>query len=233
MDMSNLSYPDGYNKPPKAQVEVFKTWVWYNQEVCNECFTQVRHIGDEITIQGPIHTHRVNEYYERSIHGVQEHTAFEMPADRFGTTFCKECGADTHSLGYTKNLEELTQDAKRIIEYVNPGDEPPYTIDGEIMARTLKDFKRIPENTGYDTEILATRNSGISCTIPPRTSGLLATMLTTATGKPTCMQGFNTAIRIILSSPNPGQPLSSWRAWRYSDGDCIAAAGRPLSSFSR
>lgn len=117
--------------------------------------TQVRDIGEEIVIQNPINTLRTNAYYERTTNGVQEHTAFEVAADRFGTCFCKECGSDTHSLGYTKSLEELTQDAKRIIEYVNTGDEPPYTVDGSIMGKTIKDFKSISENTGYDTEILA------------------------------------------------------------------------------
>jgi hypothetical protein len=156
MDMSNLTYPNGYKEPPKPQVDVFETWFWSNQEICNECFTQVRHIGDEITISGPIHTHRVNEYYERSINGVQEHTAFEMPADRFGTTFCKNCGSDTHSLGYIEDMETLKDYAVNIIEYANSENtDVPYTIDGEVMGKTIKDLKSEPENQGFDTEILA------------------------------------------------------------------------------
>lgn len=155
VELENLTYPDGYSKPAEPQISVFETWIWHNQEVCNECFTQVRDIGEEITINNPINTLTVNAYYERTDNGIQAHTAFEKSSDRFGTCFCKECGADTYSLGYTKSLDELKEDAKRIVKYVNTGDEPPYSIDGQIMGTTLKDLKTVPENTGFDTEILA------------------------------------------------------------------------------
>jgi len=135
--------------------EAFEKLIWGSGEICNNCYSQVRAIGEEMTIEGSLHTHAINRYYERTEHGTQEHTPFELPSNRFGTTFCTECGSDTRNLGHDKDIGRLAQDAKRIIEYVNSGDEPPYTIDGRIMGKTIKDIKQVPANQGYDPQILA------------------------------------------------------------------------------
>jgi len=169
VDLDNLTYPDGYSKPEDSQVEVFKTWIWWNNEICNNCFTKIRSVGAEVTIklgrdksviwkyEGEDEiTLTTNAYYERTTDGIQAHTAFELPSDRFGQTFCKECGADTKSLGYDKDKTRLTQDAVNIVEYINgERNDVPYTVDGRKMGEVLKDFKSVTDNQGYDTEILA------------------------------------------------------------------------------
>lgn len=155
MDLDNLTYPDGYSKPPKPQVEVFYTWVWYNSELCNECFTQVRSIGSEVEVGGPIQTQTVNAHYERTEDGLQAHTAFEKPTDRFGTTFCSRCGSDLKAYREKWSKDQLIDRTKNIIEYFNGGDEPPYTIDGKVMGRAIDEFKSVMDNQGYDTEIIA------------------------------------------------------------------------------
>jgi len=156
VDLDNLTYPDGYSKPSAPQIDVFKTWIWWNNEICNNCFTKIRSIGEEIKINGLIHTHYINSYYERTENGIQAHTAFELASNRYGQTFCKECGSDTKSLGYDKSLQTLVQDAKNVIRYINhPKNDVPYHVSGSTMATVLKDLKAVSDNQGYDTEILA------------------------------------------------------------------------------
>jgi len=156
VQLDNLTYPDGYTEPTKGSVEIWHTWIWGNQEICNECFTQVRSIGPEVTINGPIHTLRPKAWHERTDNAVQAHTAFEVAADRFGTTFCKECGSDTHSYrDRPLSKDEVKERAVRIIEYINGKGHIPYELDGRVMGKTINDFKAKKVNQGLDTEILA------------------------------------------------------------------------------
>jgi len=156
VDITNLTYPDVYSPPSEGKINIWHTWIWGNQEICNECFTQVRSIGPEVTVQGPIHTHYPKAWHDRTDNAVQEHTAFELASDRFGTTFCTECGSDTHSYrDRPLSKEELKERAVNIIEYINGKSHIPYALDGKIMGRAIRTFKAKKTNQGLDTEILA------------------------------------------------------------------------------
>lgn len=156
MDLDNLTYPGGYSKPNKTKAEVFRTWLLWNQEICNECYTKVRNVGEELSVEGSIHTHTVNSYYERTEDGIQAHTAFELASDRFGTCFCNNCGSDLKSYKNNLSKDDLVERAKNIIKYVNhPKNDVPYHVDGGVMAQTINDLKTVADNQGFDTEILA------------------------------------------------------------------------------
>jgi hypothetical protein len=155
MDVNNLAYPPGYapleNDGPKAKR--FKDLIWHNGEVCNNCFTQIRSIGDEVEKSTGLFIHRFNEHYERTEHGSQEHDPFVPAADRYGQCYCLNCGADTRAENCDLSLDVIQERALNILRYINT--ETPHRIDGEAMGRALVDFKSVPENQGYDSEILA------------------------------------------------------------------------------
>jgi len=139
----------------KRGIGAFTEYLWHNGEICNECFARVRAIGDEQIVHGDVHRHQINAYYERTEDGSQEHTPFESPADRYGTCFCEDCGAasETGLSDSDSSLDELGEYITRIGRYFIA--ETPHSVDGTELARVMRRLKQVPENGGYDTEILA------------------------------------------------------------------------------
>lgn len=152
MDLSNLTYPDGYAEP--ESIDTFETWVWFNSEVCNNCFEQIRHVGDEIVIENRAWTLYINEYYERTEQGSQEYAPGVPPAsERFGQCFCLNCGSDTAAENHTLSTDVMIRRAKRLVRYLM--DETPVTVDGSVVGQTIRDLKAVWSNQGYDSEIFA------------------------------------------------------------------------------
>ncbi len=93
------------SKPELDGVDSFDEWIWANTEVCNSCFQQVRSVGPKVTktLQEPDEKLlengqpvrlEINQWFERTERGSQEHTSFDPPSDRFGSCFCLDCGTD-------------------------------------------------------------------------------------------------------------------------------------------
>jgi hypothetical protein len=166
MNVSNLTYPDELSQPNRDAVSVFKKEIWRNQEICNHCFQQIKSIGTKrrkrlgtsgrrfLADGQPIEV-EFHDHYERSEHGAQEHTPWdELEGNRrFGTCFCLDCGAEASAVSHSVDLRTLTDQGKQIISYLNR--QTRYWCVGSDFAEALTALKSIPDNTGYDTEILA------------------------------------------------------------------------------
>lgn len=155
MRVSQLHFPDGIEEPSRRRVAAFKRSILHNAEICDGCFEQVRAIGDVQTKRTDLFEHEILEYYERTEHGAQEHDPFNLPSDRYGTCYCRECGeATTNGLkDDPMSLEELTECCKRIYVYLR--NHTPLEVDPSILGETLAALKRQRNNQGRDTEILA------------------------------------------------------------------------------
>lgn len=151
MDVSNLTYPEGYSEPTEPKVSDFEDLIWHNAEVCNNCFQQVRSIGEILEKRTDLFVHRQNSTYGRTEHGSQEHDPFDVPADRYGRCYCLDCGADTRAATDDLSLSEMKERALNIGHYVVL--ETDRQIDGRVMARSIKDLKGVHDNGGFDTEI--------------------------------------------------------------------------------
>lgn len=151
--------PDRFDLSPTTtrRLSDFREYFWFNSEICNECFAQIRHIGDEITVTTALHRHRINAYYERSEHAVAERAGGGVPTERYATTFCRECGAESGTRwSDTRPLRALEGPAKRIAVYTI--DETPLAIDCGRFGRELQALKTGPDardRQGRDLQCLA------------------------------------------------------------------------------
>jgi hypothetical protein len=94
----------------------------------------------------------INEWYERTEMGSQEHTTWDSNK-RFGTCFCLNCGTDCNGNHRNKSLEELKPLAKNIFTYTKK--HTPHDIDAKRFGREVKELKQERSAQGYETEVLA------------------------------------------------------------------------------
>lgn len=161
MQVSNLEAD--LAKDTKRRVEDFNELIWYSSEVCNDCFQHVRSVGPEVTktLQDPdekLLEHGaparlvVNQWYERTDHGTQEHTPWDSNK-RFGTTFCRDCGSDTSAWNDSLSKDEMKSRARNLYVYFEEHTE--YELEYKTLYRSVLELKSNPDNTGYDSEIFA------------------------------------------------------------------------------
>ena len=166
MNLGNLTYPDPYDEPESddPHVATFRELIWYSSEVCNNCFTKIRDIGDEHTKTLETSDHRplsagpplritILDYHERTPQASQEFDPFSLPSDRFGQCYCLECGSDTRATNDDLDAETLKDRAKNIANYLR--EHTAASVDVREMGRALHALKAEPANQGYDSEILA------------------------------------------------------------------------------
>lgn len=133
-------------KSDKAGIQAFLKHIWYNSEVCSNCFTRVRAIGDVVTVETDVHSHELAEFYERTERASQEHTPFEEPSARYGTCFCDHCGADLRPHHHNLPWETMREHAKRLLIYTNR--HTSLSIDREAFARSLAHLRLNRRDTG-------------------------------------------------------------------------------------
>lgn len=144
--------------------QIFKDEVWHSGEVCNSCFSQVRTIGpeksrmleapDEKLLEhgGPPPVMKLNEWYERTENGSQEHTTWDHNR-RFGTCYCRECGTDCNGNHRQKSLDQLKPLVKNIFRYISY--ETDHEIDGKQFGAEVRRLKKLRDAQGYETEVMA------------------------------------------------------------------------------
>lgn len=144
-------------------VDTFKDRIWYNSEVCNSCFSQVRSVGPTVTKRlrepsekllenGEPLDLEMSEWYERTENGSQEYTTWD-DNKRFGTCFCLDCGTDCTGNHRHKTVDELKPIAANIYEYITT--QTPLDLDHKRFGREIRELKSVPEYQGFETEILA------------------------------------------------------------------------------
>jgi len=155
MDITNLTLPENVAQPTETAVETFEKWIWYNSELCNNCFSRVRAIGDVIHIQSAngTFTYDINDFYERTDNASQEHDPYSNPTDRYGQCYCLECGSDTSATDRTLSLEDTKERCKRLCAYI--AEFTPLDIDPKRVGHTIVRLRDIRDNHGYDSEIIA------------------------------------------------------------------------------
>jgi hypothetical protein len=143
----------------ERRLEDFRELVWFNSEVCNECFTRIRSIGPErpVTPESSQTTHQINEWYERTEDATQEHTGFEAPSERYGATFCRECGAEAGTRwSDTRPVEQLREQLVRLLRYTH--EHTPLTVSPKRADAELRKLKTGPESRdrqGRDLQCIA------------------------------------------------------------------------------
>lgn len=170
MDVSNLAYPDGYTEPSEPQVTLFNRLIWHNGEVCNNCFQQIREIGDEVEVTTTLFTHKLNTSYNRTEHGSQEHDPFQVASDRYGQCYCLDCGSDTKAEASDLSIEAMQRRSLNLLDYINRKTE--HWADGKAMGESIRELKAVHDNGGYDSEIfcVATIRAIQAAPTPPMTS---------------------------------------------------------------
>lgn len=133
--------------------ELFVSEVWHSQQVCNGCFAWVRTIGPTLERWMGASYMTLNEWYERTESGSQEHTPFDHNT-RFGTCFCMECGSDCTGDHAHTSLEGLIPYTENIFRYTKL--ELDVEIDGPALGREVRNLKTLPSgrSTGYETEVM-------------------------------------------------------------------------------
>ena len=144
--------------------QLFREKFWHSSEICNSCFKRVRSVGPPVTKQlgksdqhailrhGPTLKMEINQWYERTDFGSQEHHTWDVNT-RFGTCFCLECGSDCTANHRQKSIDELKPLAANIFRYTKK--YTPHDLDHKRFGREIRDLKKTPEAQGYETEILA------------------------------------------------------------------------------
>ena len=136
----------------KRGYEIFKDTVWYNREVCSNCFAHVRNIGPEIEKWLGASYQTINEYYERTEQGSQEFTPFDYNT-RYGTCFCTECGSDCTGDHRNTAYQDIIPLVKNIYVYVERNTD--HSLDHSTLASEVKDLMALRDSTGYETEVMA------------------------------------------------------------------------------
>lgn len=138
--------------PDSPYLGDFEEYIWYNSELCNNCFTVVRDVGPEVARSAESQTYYINAWYERTDQGSQEHCRGDYNR-RHGTCYCLDCGSDLSADHRNCPLEELMSLAIRINAYTR--DHTPLSVDHRRFAREVSRMKSHRDKTGYETEILA------------------------------------------------------------------------------
>lgn len=136
----------------KRGYEVFRNEIWWNREVCNSCFSQVRNIGPVMERWMGASYMTLNEFYERTDNGSQEYTPFDVNR-RYGTCFCTQCGSDCTGDHRNTSLEDLIPLVKNIFQYTKR--ELEHDLDAATFGKEVRELKSIRDATGYETEIMA------------------------------------------------------------------------------
>ena len=137
----------------KRGIEDFKEYLFYNSEVCSNCFTRVREIDDRKILRGKNrHIEDVFEFHERTEQAESEFTPWDSNP-LYGTTFCLECGSDCSADHEKLTLEQLKPLAKNIFVYTTQ--HTPLGLDGKRFGREIKDMKAEPRFQGKESQILA------------------------------------------------------------------------------
>lgn len=136
-------------------IDLFEDYLWYNEELCNHCFTRVREIDDQIIRVGKNRQKRVQwSFHNRTENARNEHTPFDKgPEKRYGTTFCLDCGSDCSADHHQLPLEKLKPIAKNIYRYTQA--ETPFDLDAKAFGRHIRDLKTDRDKQGKETQILA------------------------------------------------------------------------------
>lgn len=132
--------------------EVFKDVIWYNRELCSNCFCHVRNIGPEIERWMGASYQVINAYYERTEQGSQEYTQWDDNT-RYGTCFCTECGADCTGDHRNTSYEDLIPLVRNIFVYTQRCTD--HSLDKSRLAQDVSDLMSIRNSTGYETEVMA------------------------------------------------------------------------------
>lgn len=142
------------DRADKSGVQAFLKHVWYSSEVCSNCFTQVRSVGDVVRKSMDDHTHELPAYYERTEDASQEYTPFGEPSDRYGTCFCDNCGADTQPQHRDLPWERMREYALHLYEFADS--ETPLTLSRERFARHLAHLRLDRRDTaGRESQVFA------------------------------------------------------------------------------
>ncbi|RQG93766.1 hypothetical protein EA472_22730 [Natrarchaeobius oligotrophus] len=94
----------------------------------------------------------INEWYDRTENGSQEHTPWDHNR-RFGTCYCLHCGTDCNGNHRNKSLEELKPLVKNIFRYVSY--ETDHELDGKRFGATVRELKQRRAAQGHETEVMA------------------------------------------------------------------------------
>jgi len=142
------------DRADKRGIQAFLKHVWYSSEVCSNCFTQVRSIGDVVRKSMDEHTHELAAYYERTEHASQEYTSFEAPSDRYGTCFCCHCGADTRPAHRDLPWEQMREYALNLYDYV--ATQTALSLSRERFAHHLAHLRLDRRDTaGRESQVFA------------------------------------------------------------------------------
>ena len=139
----------------QRRLQRFKDLIWNNSEVCNECFTRVREVERNPARERLAETSLHNppaEFHERTEDARAEWCGWDN-TDRYGTTFCLECGSDLSAQSRTRSLEQLKEPARNLVEYTIRHTD--LDISGRELGAELCRLKSIQDLQGLDTEIVA------------------------------------------------------------------------------
>jgi hypothetical protein len=141
-------------KADKAGIQAFLKHIWYNSEVCSNCFSRVRAIGDIVTVEKDVHSHELAAFYERTEDATQEHTPFDEPSARYGTCFCDHCGADLRPDHHLLPWPVVHEYAVRLQEYTRQ--HTSLQLSTERFGRQLAYLHRQRDDTaGKESQIFA------------------------------------------------------------------------------
>jgi hypothetical protein len=161
MNLDTISGDDGpldIDRQVRRRAEDFRDHIWYNREVCNHCFSRVRRVEviDWERYEGAgysVPTHAPDAHQDRMPDVDAEHTPWQLPSERYGKTFCSECGGDTRARDGKKSLAVIKQHAVTLYRYTR--DHTEFAIDHRRFAREAVRLKQRRDLQGYDSEIMA------------------------------------------------------------------------------
>ncbi|ADB63670.1 hypothetical protein Htur_4933 (plasmid) [Haloterrigena turkmenica DSM 5511] len=96
----------------------------------------------------------LNEWFERTENGSQEHTLWDSNDSnrRFETCFCENCGTDCNGNHCNKSLEKLKPLAKNIYRYITL--ETEYDLDAKQFDTAVRELQQLRSAQGNETEVL-------------------------------------------------------------------------------
>lgn len=134
-------------------IEAFNEYLRHNPEVCNHCFSRVRSVGELKERRTDLFVHEFNEHYERTERGSQEHDPFELPSDRYGQCYCRECGSDLSVTHDELDFETFKEYVRNCYRYVR--EHTPLDVDHQRLGREAARLKRRRDTQGRDRQIIA------------------------------------------------------------------------------
>jgi len=139
----------------KRRLAAFREYIWSSPEVCNECFTRIREVDDhpaasELSAQSL--RNLPARYHERTEDSAAEWCSWDHN-DRYGTTFCLNCGSDSSRQTINAGLDALKDQLINLLQYTL--EHTPYHPDGRRAARELQRLHSRRDTSGYESEMLA------------------------------------------------------------------------------